>query len=121
MERHIKTNLNNLVPGDHIYFPRFAILDCLGVLDHHAIYIGNGEVIHFFSEGYNKSEARIRQDSITLAQGSSNIYVVQYGSSVNSKNKIVSKAQYALKYYIDNDYNLFLNNCAQKFLRISYT
>lgn len=96
--------MQNLHPGSHLSVSR-------GVYDHHGIYIGNNQVIHYsgFAEAFNKGCI----EQITLEKflgGRDQFTVVNYPSNtvIYTNEEIVERAYRCLG---KDDYNLLLNNC----------
>jgi hypothetical protein len=86
--------------GDHVKTARTGY-------EHHGIYVGNGEVIHYSGDKANKRGATIRRDTIEkFAQGRA-VEVVSYGQRLRGT-EAVRRAETRLG---ENGYNLFGNNC----------
>lgn len=86
--------MSDLTIGSHLITPRFGY-------QHHGIYIGNQQVIHFTSTG--KVE-RISLDEFTDNNG----YAIHPFHSKFSRNEIVERAASRLG---DDNYNVVFNNC----------
>ena len=98
--------MNTIQLGSHLSSPRG-----LNSYDHHGIYAGDNQVIHYsgFDEAFKKGA--IKQTSLeSFLGGSDNFKVVNYPSYQNiySPEEIVHRAQSCLG---EDDYNLFFNNC----------
>ena len=96
--------MNTIQSGSHLCSSR-------GIYDHHGIYIGDNQVIHYsgFAEAFKKGA--ITQTSLESFMGGGNdLKVVNYPSYQNtySLEEIVHRAQACLG---EDDYNLFFNNC----------
>ena len=83
-----------LNPGDHVAFSR-------GLYTHHCIYIGDGWVIHFASDGITK-------DLFDDIVGSNAFWVIEHDNGYSPR-KIVKRAK--KKLYGNDKYNLVSNNC----------
>lgn len=86
--------------GDHLKVSR-------GVYAHHGIYVGDGVVIHYSGEVFQKSEATIRRDPLERFVGGGTAEVVAYAAS-NDCEEVVRRAVSRLG---ENGYSLFGNNC----------
>lgn len=96
--------MQNLHPGSHLSVSR-------GVYDHHGIYIGNNQVIHYsgFAEAFNKG--CIEQTTLEKFLGGRDQFtVVNYPSNkvLYTNQQIVERAYRCLG---EDDYNLLFNNC----------
>ncbi|MFG0635064.1 lecithin retinol acyltransferase family protein [Acinetobacter soli] len=96
--------MQNLHPGSHLSVSR-------GVYDHHGIYIGNNQVIHYsgFAEAFNKGS--IEQTTLeNFLGGRDQFTVVNYPSNkvLYTNQQIVERAYECLG---EDHYNLVFNNC----------
>ncbi|MCG2575310.1 lecithin retinol acyltransferase family protein [Acinetobacter sp. ME22] len=96
--------MNTIQLGSHLCSSR-------GLYDHHGIYVGDNQVIHYsgFDEAFKKGA--IKKTSLeSFLGGSDDFKVVSYPSYQNiySPEEIVHRAQSCLG---EDDYNLFFNNC----------
>ena len=96
--------MQNLHPGSHLSVSR-------GVYDHHGIYIGNNQVIHYsgFAEAFNKGS--IEQTTLeNFLGGRDQFTVVNYPSNkvIYTNQQIVERAYRCLG---EDDYHLLFNNC----------
>lgn len=96
--------MQNLHPGSHLSVSR-------GVYDHHGIYIGNNQVIHYsgFAEAFNKG--CIEQTTLEKFLGGRDQFtVVNYPSNkvLYTNQQIVERAYRCLG---EDHYNLVFNNC----------
>ncbi|MDR2142589.1 MAG: lecithin retinol acyltransferase family protein [Deltaproteobacteria bacterium] len=89
-------------PGDHIKANRVAY-------DHHGIYLGEGEVIHYTGEIFDSSNARVQIDKInTFSDNSSVERVFHEPDKMYIPEAIVIRACYRL---CEKEYSVFFNNC----------
>ena len=96
--------MKSLHPGSHLSVSK-------GLYDHHGIYIGNNQVIHYFgfSEAFKKGA--IEQTTLeNFLGGSDQFTVVHYPSStaIYTNEEIVNRAYRCLG---EDNYNLLFNNC----------
>jgi len=96
--------MEQLHPGSHLSVSR-------GFYDHHGIYIGNNQVIHYsgFAEAFNKGS--IEQTTLeNFLGGRDQFTVVNYPSNtvIYTNQQIIDRAYRCLG---ENDYNLVFNNC----------
>ncbi|WP_421617424.1 lecithin retinol acyltransferase family protein [Brevibacillus sp. TJ4] len=82
--------------GDHIYVQRFGY-------EHHALYIGNNQIIHY-------SNGSIRRDELEAMDNALNQSDVRVKNSpcLYDLDLVVSRAESRIG---ESDYNLALNNC----------
>lgn len=96
--------MQNLHPGSHLSVSR-------GVYEHHGIYIGNNQVIHYsgFAEAFNKG--CIEQTTLEkFLDGRDQFTVVNYPTNkvLYTNQQIVERASRCLG---EDNYNLVFNNC----------
>ncbi|MDM1022292.1 lecithin retinol acyltransferase family protein [Acinetobacter sp. VNK23] len=96
--------MQNLHPGSHLSVSR-------GVYEHHGIYIGNNQVIHYsgFAEAFNKG--CIEQTTLeNFLDGRDQFTVVNYPSNevLYTNQQVVERAYRCLG---EDNYNLIFNNC----------
>lgn len=96
--------MQNLHPGSHLSVSK-------GLYDHHGIYIGNNQVIHYsgFAEAFNKG--CIEQTTLeNFLGGRDQFTVVNYPSTtaIYTNEEIVERAYRCLG---EDHYNLLFNNC----------
>lgn len=92
--------------GDHIRVTR-------GFYAHDGIYVGDGQVIHFWGMRNNKAEGRVRRDSVSIFLGRAKaIQIVDYGVSF-ADDEVVRRAYSRLG---QDGYNVLFRNC-QHFAR----
>jgi len=111
---------DSISPGDHISITR-KINDMI-TYNHHGIYIGNNEVIHYTDESFNPQEAIIKKTSLKKFIGTSNKNtrtIIKYGNSDTSDNSVYGSVPFDSTTVInraysrlgEQEYDLFKNNC----------
>eukprot|EP01080_Neovahlkampfia_damariscottae_P004350 gene4350-7706_t len=111
---------HDLKIGDHIFVWRYFLYN------HHGIYIGNDEIIHFSGEPFKFQESTyipkitgfVEKTNLQKFLKGGNISIQQYGDKIgmigiySSEPEVVLKrANILLKNSKLIDYNLFFNNC----------
>jgi hypothetical protein len=124
----------DLQPGDHLYVHRL-----LGVYQHHGVYVGNGQVIHWYKAD-SKSLIIIERTSLAVFKNGDDVQLrrVRYDVSLGewvlklkgscsrlhadpSRDAIVARAEGALAAsQHQGAYHLLFNNC-EKFARYCVT
>lgn len=93
-------------PGDHVRIRRVGY-------SHDAIYVGAGDVIHLWCEGFDKSLGRIRRDPLEkIVARPERIEIVEYGACFDART-VVRRAEGRLG---EGNYHLTRRNC-QHFAR----
>ena len=109
---------DSIRPGDHISITR-KINDMI-TYNHHGIYIGNNEVIHYTDESFNPLDAIIKKTSLKKFIGKSKkntLIIIKYGDTNN--NSVYGSAPFdsitvinrAYSRLGEQEYDLFKNNC----------
>lgn len=89
-------------PGDHIAFGRAK-----GAYWHHAVYLGNGQVVHYWDPLGNLRRACVRVDHWGIVAGQSPVYVINYGLRY-PRAVVIHRALSRLG---EHNYHLARNNC----------
>ena len=110
----------NLLIGDHIFVWRYFLYN------HHGIYIGNDEVIHFSGEPFKFEDSKyvpkitgiVEKTNLENFLKGGNLSIQQYGDKIGMIGIYPSKTEIVLKranILLENsqfiNYNLFFNNC----------
>ena len=91
--------------GDHIV----DVGGAFGMADHHGIYVGGEQVIHFSGEVTNPGEATIRLDSLAKFSDGRQPEVADYSGILTfPPGKVVRRARSRLG---EDGYSLTMNNC----------
>lgn len=104
---------NELIEGDHIFVWRYYLYN------HHGIYIGNDQVIHFSGEPFHKERyPKIEKTNLNNFLKGGKLQIQRYGDGIgfipirSSSKDIVLKRAYILLENRDKiNYNLITNNC----------
>lgn len=89
-------------PGDHLAFQPAG-----GIYSHHAIYVGDGLLAHYWDPQRDLRRAVVRVDPLHVVAAGAPTYVIQY--SLAHEPALV--VQRALSRRGERDYHLAANNC----------
>ena len=87
-------------PGDHLRVSR-------GFYAHHGIYVGEGQVIHYSGEVFQKTDAVVRRDSLERFAADGMVTIVSYATAFEP-DVVIRNAESRLG---ENGYALLGNNC----------
>lgn len=92
-----------LEPGDHLVSPRMG-----SAYDHHGIYIGGNNVIHYSGLAGNASGSEVAITSLKKFSNGNGHYVVPHPNAKFHGDEVVKRARKRLG---EDQYNLATNNC----------